>query len=452
MTVRIVNKNGNARQSFMDSAIFHFGKGPDKNENPYGIIRSEVSDPFSMRFDQAALTAYLEPGLFEIYGRDIELDSEQLVYDFHSTSESSVMFCTVYISINLEDSTRQNATIGIDISGGNFKNFAASGIQDNILHLTHGVFQAPVCRFKYTPSLSSPFSDFEKVASVLDDQSRFAVRNLRKGDTISGVPVESIFNGNKAIKASNSESLAIYKANGSSGKDLKGYSHAAVAKAFGTGLNANQIDSSITGLYTVKRVKLCDIDGNFMGSDCNIVKDVKVDFEHLDRVIMFFSHAKLKGHGEYYERGIATFGIMNWAKGDAEVQFDLTDYEISGSNLVSTGLSVFLRGSFEATGNPIMKSLGFKSNENTLNDQFLSIWIRLGPYQFSQHDFGKISITKLGDHYARFSAKGNPNSPVYNQWYQFADWRWWQYMALTNIEGSGEIYADFIYKGEVDLS
>lgn len=448
MSLRLVNKKGNARQSFMDSAIFHSGKGCDKDGRPYGIVRSQYQDPFSMRFDKTSLTAYLNPGIFEIYGRDIVLDAEQLVYDFHSTSESSVMFCTVYISINLEDSTRQSVSVGIDISGGNFKNFATSGIQDNLIHLTHGVFQAPVCRFKYTPSSNEPFSDYSVVASVLDDESRFAVRNLRKGDTINGTLVESLFQVNKAAKASNSESLAIYKASGSGGKNVKGYSHAVVANSFGT----NAIDSSLTGLYTVKRVKLCDIDGNFMGSDCNIVKDIRVDWNHLDRVIMFFSHAKLKGHGEYYERGIATFGIQNWAKGDCSVDFDLADYEINSSKLVSDGLSVYLRGTFEAIGNPVMSSLGFKPYANSANDGFLSIYIRLASYQVSQHDFGAISIAKLNERFARFTAKGNGNSEVYCQWYQFLDWRWFQYMALSNIEASGEVYADFIYKGGVDLS
>ena len=195
---KLVTKEGGIVVSYHDASLFYATKGDgiDKlqesiPDTPYGIINSKYGQhSLELRFDEEELTCYIKPGVFHVYGRQIEITEELEVYDFHATVESRKMFCTVYAEISLEDYTHQMVSIKLDIAGASFKNFKVTGIQDDLYKLDHGVFQVPLARFSYTPVAETHFQDSARVIPLLPDGARNNAKSLI--GNINGVPISTL--------------------------------------------------------------------------------------------------------------------------------------------------------------------------------------------------------------------------------------------------------------------
>lgn len=460
---RLITKKNETVVAYVDTALFHVAKGGDPDANPYGIVPSSYSNPFILSFDSSNLTISIAGGILSIYGRQIELTTSTQVFDFHSTAESQKMFCTVFVEANLEDSTAQTVTIKLDISGASYRNFKTTGTQDNLYKLSHGVFQAPINHFIYTPSASEPFSDYEMVMKTYPEEARASTVNLRNGDSINGTKVSSLtetFSSGSSLRlrfvhASNEEALTIYKNLPRRSTSSPGYSKATEAHAIGTHDDATSIDSSITGITTIKRIKLMDMTNNFAGANMNVKSKITVDWDHLQSVRIWLKNPYLKGRMRYYEKEIATSGAQMWASPDIYECLNMTsDFWFSQSEISLNGVHISIEGSWSSWGFGDINGtcLIIRSGYDTShNDGFLQIYgIPITAYQGSRHILAHLFIERDGDN-TYFRAQGIPDTQEYNQLLVFPNWAWWRYYALDEIESRGEMWADFIYKGDVRL-
>ena len=123
-TLHLLSKETGEISAYHDSALFFTLKGNSVDHGqeglpaePYGIVKSKYSNPFSLVFDEDELTVSINPGILHVYGRQVELTEQVEAYDFHSTVESQLMYCTIYVEVSLEDMTMQIARLKIDIAG-----------------------------------------------------------------------------------------------------------------------------------------------------------------------------------------------------------------------------------------------------------------------------------------------------------------------------------------------
>lgn len=291
----LITKKSGIVVSYHDAAIFYATKGNavDKTQEsypdvPYGIILGHYNevDALNLRFDEDELKVYLKPGIFQVYGRQVEITEEIEVFDFHTTVESTKMYCTVYAELDLEDYTNQIVKIKINIAGAGFYNLTANGEQNNLYELNHGVFQAPIARFTYVPSAETHFGNAQRIMPITDDESvntardfditkaKFNNKRLNELLDVSGSTP-------KWFKADNTEALRNYLETPNHSTSTPGYCKAKEATAIGN----NRIDQNLTGVFTIKSHELGAI-GN-LGSaghsfdktfDINRYKAAKIRF------------------------------------------------------------------------------------------------------------------------------------------------------------------------------
>lgn len=314
-TVHLISKKDGEVSAYHDSALFFTIKGSSvdtKQEGlplePYGIIPSKYANPFSLSFDEDELTVSINPGILHVYGRQVELTEQVEAYDFHSTVESQLMYCTIYIEISLEDMTLQVARLKIDIAGAGYKNFDANMTRDNLYALDHGVFQAPIARFKYSPSAATHFSDEEIIMPTLDGETRESVLNIRQTDKINGVALNVLAEVyadefKKWQKASNEDALAQYEAIPNHNENTGGYSLAKGTQKLG----GVTVPEALTGLYSVKRYDLGSL-GNMGGSGYSYSKTLKIDRSQL-QYLRFYTTGSFKAKIKQTWKGILSFGI-----------------------------------------------------------------------------------------------------------------------------------------------
>lgn len=312
--LKLVSKENGEVSAYHDSSIFFAIKGcsVDKKQEglptePYGIIPSHYENPFTLEFDEEDLTVSIKPGILHVYGRQVELTEAVEVYDFHSTVESQLMYCTIYIEIGLEDMTLQTARLKIDIAGAGYKNFDANMTRDNLYRLDHGVFQAPIARFQYAPSATPHFSNGEIVMPTLEGESREAVREINYNGKINDVPCSDLWEqenpathqGRTGIfkqwsKASNEAALAIYKSIPGHNENTGGYSIAAQGEKFGDTETheTTAINSSLTGVLSVNRINLGKL-GNMGGSSYSYSKKIRIDRSQI-QYVRFYTTGSFK--------------------------------------------------------------------------------------------------------------------------------------------------------------
>lgn len=269
MSIRpvLITKKSGIVVSYHDASIFYATKGDgiDKLQEtmpdvPYGIINSIYGqDSLNLRFSESDLICYLKPGVFHVYGRQIEIPEELEVLDFHTIVESNKTYCTVYAEISLEDYTQQRVQIKVDLSGANYKNFTATGIQDDLYRMDHGVYQVPIAHFTYTPVGDVHFQNAERIIPFLADGTRNNAKNLI--GNINDVSISNLFEmklgvndttTGKLNKASNEEALSRYNQASTHNSSTPGYSVAKESNKFG----GTSFDQALTGVTTVKRYPL----------------------------------------------------------------------------------------------------------------------------------------------------------------------------------------------------
>ena len=313
--VKLVSKKGSIVSAYLDTAIFYAtkGNGVETEFNgslkkvPYGIIDDIDANPFELEFDSETKKVYMNPGEAHIYGRQIRLTERTEIFDFHNTSESVKLYCTVFFNLDLDDFTQQRVSIAIDLTGAKFKDFSDSMVQDNVYELGHGIFQAPISIFNYTPATGT-FSNYQRIMPILKAEERDFVANLPLDATINkSIKVSdrvTIENGKfKFNHASNQDALNRYIARGYKGTSDEDYSVCTGANSIG----GTTITSDIANMWTTKRYELGSL-GNMGGGSYSFKKELTIDKSHAQR-LRFYTTGTFKAKIKYTFKGILTFGV-----------------------------------------------------------------------------------------------------------------------------------------------
>lgn len=466
---KLVTKAGGVVVSYHDASLFYAtkGDGVDKlqesmPDTPYGIINSKYGQhSLELRFDEEELTCYIKPGVFHVYGRQIEITEELEVYDFHATVESRKMFCTVYAEISLEDYTHQMVSIKLDIAGASFKNFRASGTQDDLYKLDHGVFQVPLARFTYTPVAETHFQDSARVIPFLADETRNNAKNLI--GNINNVPISTLMEMRLGVdntttgkfeKASNVAALQIYNSDPNHKPGSGGYSVAQIAQKFGIGPNANTIDAALTNIYTTKRGPTISLSG--IGTyKFTRTYSMSVDYSHIEKMRVGFSKGKITAGMNAMWKGLFTW--WSWGVNHAwTLECNLSNSETWRTN--SQGFSfellfwVLIDEYSGSRNNRIIVSdrayyNQFNYSEDLPTSHGGDVYNLRGKRIYGKFKFEpNVSAKTL-----RVTIESYGDGPVFN-----TDPLGWgekqEYMqALHDESDAGNLVLDFIYKGDVKV-
>lgn len=462
MSLSLVTKEAGKVSAYIDSALFYVGKGPDTKKRPYGIIDDGNEEPFKLTFDDSGLTVSIGPGMCHIYGRQVELDESQEIYDFHSTAQSRDIYCNVYMEVNLADLTDQRARIVMVMSGAGFEP-ETNQSQDDLFKRKNGVFRAPINHFVYHPNSNQPFTDYGYDMEKLDKESRYATDTLRAEDKIDGSTVSSITetfsDGSKTklkftLPAHNSSALAEYEKETAKNTNSPGYSVADETEAIGVGANAVQIgEGELSNLLTVDTVRVCEIGTGFGRPAGNFSLTHKIDWERLQSIRVWFT----KGSGiecniKYRAKEVISFGAYVESSAKPASNFMTEDYFLAREDFEEQKKAMFrLYGSYTTYGwgnySVDLEFLRTTSETPGSNDGYLqTVGTPIASYQGSTHQFGllkiegnTISMANVGD------------TQEYSQYLSGLNWAWWQYFELDVTSGQGAMYIDFIYKGGVKL-
>lgn len=460
---KLISKKTGEVSAYHDSAIFYTIKGcsVDKKQEglpnePYGIIPSHYNNPFTLSFDESELTVSIAPGILHVYGRQVELTETTEVYDFHSTVESQLMYCTVFIEISLEDMTAQVARLKIDIAGAGYKNFDANMIRDNLHQLGHGVFQAPIARFKYNPTATTHFSDAEIVMPTLEGEARGAVREIRITDEINGVPLDEIANLNTSLnfnnwkRASNVDALARYNAQANHNENTGGYSVATTAEKLGN----TAINSSLTNVFTVKRYTVISLSTWFGTYVDQSTRLSNIDTSKIHAIRLWFSKNSFK-----VKVGVDIWNLWHgfqWAR-----QYTFTETVARPTfdeRWIKASTNLCLWFHYQWDGHNVVKTMGFGTQQQYNNDHSVegnALQVYYGQeswygdssyYGSTKYKYMDISV-EIGSNQIRFNFTGHGYSretenPFYGK-FRFAP--------LEATEDMGVLYMDIIYKGDVRL-
>lgn len=463
MSVNVITREAGKVSSYVDSALFYIGKGPDTGKRPYGIIEDGNEEPFKLTFDEDNLTVSIGPGMCHIYGRQVELDKTQEVYDFRSTASSRDIYCNVYLEVNLADLTDQRAKIVMVMSGAGFEP-ETNQSQDDLLKRKSGIFRAPINHFVYHPNLSNPFSDYDFDIEKLDKESRYATDTLRAEDKIDGSAVsaitETFSDGGKTklkftLPANNSDALAEYEKETSKSANSPGYSVADETEAIGIGANAVQIDKDeLSNLLTVDTVRVCEIGTGFGRPAGNFSVSHKIDWARLQSIRIWFTKgSRIDCNLKYRAKQVVNFGAYVNSSAKPSSDFMGKDYFSEGASSKFAGQKVMyaLTGRYTTFGwgnySVDLEFAETSAETPSQNDGYLqTVGTPIADYQVSSHRFGLLKIEG-----STISMANVGDSQEYSQWLSFLDWAWWQYFELEVNSGSGALYVDFIYQGGVKL-
>lgn len=472
--LKLVSKENGEVSAYHDSSIFFAIKGcsVDKKQEglptePYGIIPSHYENPFTLEFDEDNLTVSIKPGILHVYGRQVELTEAVEVYDFHSTVESQLMYCTIYIEISLEDMTLQIARLKIDIAGAGYKNFDANMTRDNLYKLDHGVFQAPIARFQYAPSATPHFSNGEIVMPTLEGETREAVREINYSGKINDVPCPELwerknpgsYQGHTNIfkrwlKASNVDALHKYINTQNHDSNSGGYSIAAEGEKFGDTETheTTTINSSLTGIVSVKRKKVTSL-GTWFGTDTTNEIKINTDTAHLQAIRIYFSQKSFTAKVNYQRKYLMTgwqwqdqypSSVTCILNPDAErwiTSMDSTHrfclyyyhwfYVVYQSWHSEEELKFGTYEDFQAApgteDNPNWSTGSTSIYSINTKRRFMDVYVTITS--------GQIKI--------KFEGRGYSGD-----FYEFLD-GWWRWCPLQSVSECGDMYVDLIYKGDV---
>lgn len=240
MAVELLTKTAVEVTSYLDSAIFHQGKGLDKDDNPFGILPN-VDNPFDLCFDESTLLVTLKPGIFSVYGRQVVIDSDTEILDAKTITQTGTHYCLVVCTVDLDDVTNQTATISI-LRGTNSYPTISSADKANLYTRRAGRYSVPLRRFIYRTSISPHFIKGDLVPQILPVATRYKVATLRSSDSIGGKKVSALlqngsFEGKQhpivQVTADNSEAYQNYKNASNPTSSTPGYSIAEQASKIG---------------------------------------------------------------------------------------------------------------------------------------------------------------------------------------------------------------------------
>lgn len=470
--VNFVNKKGTKVLAYFDTVIFYNGKGngkiesqdkidPSSEKAPFGLIKTGNTQPFQVEFDLTNPVVYLNPGMLSVYGRQVQLKEKIKVHDFHQDSLASDNYCTLYIEINLSDILNQTVRVVLTSSANGYEyDYGVNGSnRDNLYKYNNGIYRVPIAQFKYIPMDSNPFSDLKYLIQDFDMGARESVINLSDNSSITGKKVvNEVFtkeniNGKASLRfngiADNKKALEAYENEKSHTKNSAGYSWARQSLGFG----GIKINSSLSNLITIKRVKLSDIYSGFATKSMNGKRTYcGIDWAHLKKIRLWFTSANFKAKINYQAKEVKSFGGIVYSSADANMRFLYRDHY---PRIVDNKIKIALYGSYSTWGwggmevdlSIMDQPPDYSTDDSGRWDGYLqTVGTPLAGWQGSTHPFMFMTIE---GNYASFKTFGTTKE--YSTWLGGLSWAWYIYKDIEITNAAGALYADFIYQGDVNI-
>lgn len=470
--VNLINQKGTKVLAYSDTVIFYNGKGngkiesqdkidPSSEKAPFGLIKTGNTQPFQVEFDSTNLVVYLNPGMLSVYGRQVQLKEKIKVHDFHQDSLASDNYCTLYIEINLSDILNQTVRIVLTSSANDYEyDYGVNGSnRDNLYKYNNGIYRVPIAQFKFRPMDSNPFSDLKYLIQDFDMSARESVINLSDNSSITGKKVvNEVFtkeniNGKASLRfngiADNKKALEAYENEKSHTKNSAGYSWARQSLGFG----GIKINSSLSNLITIERVKLSDIYSGFATKSMNGKRTYcGIDWAHLKKIRLWFTSANFKAKINYQAKEVKSFGGIVYSSADADMSFLYRDYY---PRIVDNKIKIALYGSYSTFGwggmevdlNIMDQPPDYSTDDTGSWDGYLqTVGAPIAGWAGSTHPFMFMTIE---GNYASFKTFGTTKE--YSTWLAGLNWAWYIYKDIEITNAAGALYADFIYQGDVNI-
>ena len=192
MAIDLLTKTDIEVSAYLDTSIYHVGKGTDKEGNPFGILPT-TDNPFDLLFDETNLIVTLKAGSFSVYGRQVIVDTDTEIFDAKKITVSGTHYCLVVCTVDLDDVTNQTATISI-LRGTNTYPTIDAANKANLFTRRAGRYTVPLRRFIYRTSSTPHFVKEGLVPQIIPFETKYAVENLRNMDSINGKWIMNLIN------------------------------------------------------------------------------------------------------------------------------------------------------------------------------------------------------------------------------------------------------------------
>lgn len=262
MAIRLITKKTGRLSPKTHCMMFYMGKGNNIYGKPYGIIPTSEEDPLGLTFDETNLTIYINPGQAYCYGRQCVVSEKTQVFDMHGIVDGKC-YVTLYLRIDLSDIVDQFCKFSIVYGTEAFVDFDLEMKHSNLYKRGDGIYDVPIARFVYTAEAvdGKHFSNYEKIIPILDEQARAVVTSpLAIGKT----PTNEMFSGERT------EVRAL---------------QADMAKTTNM-IGSTRIYPTIDNVWTAKRVKILDQSDYNFNSTKAITKSIKLDSSRLQYVFL----------------------------------------------------------------------------------------------------------------------------------------------------------------------
>lgn len=415
MSIRIITKTTGRIYSRMHSILFHMGKGNYEDGNPYGIIPTGLEDPLGLTMTRTKpLKITIKPGQFCCYGRQCIIDEETTIIEDMAEAWKLTNRCylTVYAEINLNDIVNQTCELKVDMRQQSFVDFKNDMERQNLFKRANGIYDVPIGRMIYEPQPSREdyFYDYEKLIGTFSEQARGEAKNIQS--TIFGLSVYKTFKDGYC-------NLTAEKAEYAKGTD-----------AFGK-KNPIAILNDLRGVYTCKRKKIIELNSSILRSGSKAKCAVNIDWDHLEAISIFIESKKPKISFTSYYSSNATTSHVSKVNVSELICSNKMQRAVTKADKLK-GLGVYLKFIFPGSDEVSYPYSGsMYLSENLANDggngnaYMLGLWIGIS----SDNDGLIIS--------GQFPETARLNN--YN------------YLKDPVVESPVSIYADFIYKGDVNL-
>lgn len=262
MAIRLITKKTGRLSPKTHCMMFYMGKGNNIYGKPYGIIPTSEEDPLGLTFDETNLTIYINPGQAYCYGRQCVVSEKTQVFDMHGIVDGKC-YVTLYLRIDLSDIVDQFCKFSIVYGTEAFVDFDLEMKHSNLYKRGDGIYDVPIARFVYTAEAvdGKHFSNYEKIIPILDEQARAVVTSpLAIGKTSTN----DMFSGEKTeVRALQADK----------------------AKATNM-IGSTRIYPTIDNVWTAKRVKILDQSDYNFNSTKAITKSIKLDSSRLQYVFL----------------------------------------------------------------------------------------------------------------------------------------------------------------------
>lgn len=412
MAIRLITKTTGNILAPTHCRMFYMAKGNNLEGKPYGIIPTTDDDPLGLVFDEEKLTVSVKPGQVYCYGRQCIITETSKVVDLHDWKQEKC-FGIVMLRVDISDVVNQFCELKFAAEMNSFPDTALLN-HSNIYQHQSGTYDVPIAQFVYSPdnTVGKRFTNYKRIIPTLTPQARPRTQNILK---IGSTNVTQAFSGKVSlIKAKNAE-----------------------ASECALSLANTPISADLDGVWTGMRVQLGKYRAEDFRKGTKNNFPVKIDNEHLvyallssashvgddpQRDVYLMFPTKIKGSGSQLKSGPNVFAkldssIENVTIGSA---YYLTVKINSGLDSGSRALHLNLEFSADKTAMAIAK-VTLLNNALQFEGLFdTDILALVGGYLYYLGSPSVVIATKDG-----------------NWWYG---------------NGGKGFYADFLYKGDVNVS